>query len=428
MRRKPLTVSDSDQVARTAASTSILRTARKRLMTLERRLAASVVFAIAVLLYLLSAPPLLPHHIDPLTNTLTAWNLANEGTFYLDRWESVTGEDFYAQSNQIVTGRDRPISKYPPGAAILAAPIYAIFDDLDSVVVNYPTGSGDTASTKMDLPGLWPSAVVGALTTAGAVALLFSTFDRLVTRDAALIAAGAVGLGTSLWTIASQALWQHGPAALTIATGLWALSQDRLWLAGFAISPLLLIRPQAAIAIAVLGIFLSALRRSLMPAIALGLPATIGAALYLGFNVVAFGERLPTAAGGYAASIDGPSSRRFEALYRAFVDRYRGVFVYSPFTALAVPGLLGRRRAVPDWAWASLAGAAVLFLFQIRAGDFSGGVGFFGYRYPIEPLVFASPALLAAAVAWIGDSVWKKRLAFALVGLGVAVHAVGAFT
>lgn len=387
-----------------------------------------VLFAILSIIYLASAPPLLPHHIDPLTNTLTAWNVANEGSFYLDRWEAVTGPEFYAQSNQIIRGEGRPVSKYPPGSALLAVPLYLVFDGLSTIVANFPTGTGEIATAEMSLPALWPSVIVGAATTAGAVAVLFLTFETLVSRSRALVAATAIGLGTSLWTIASQALWQHGPAALAIAIGLWALAQDRMWLAGVALAPLLVIRPQAALAIATSGLLLSVIRRTLRPAIALGVPASLGVAAYLGFNTAVFGEILPEGAGGYAVTADVATGGRIDALRSAFFDRYRGVFVYSPFTLLPMPGLVRNARAVPDWAWASLVGGALLLVFQVRPGDFSGGVGFFGYRYPIEALVFASPALVAASVAWVGNSIWRQRVAVLLIALGIAIHAVGALT
>ena len=49
----------------------------------------------------------------------------------------------------------------------------------------------------------------------------------------------AACLGSDLWTVGSQAPWQHGPAALALVTAIWLLqpqptSRRRLALAGLA--------------------------------------------------------------------------------------------------------------------------------------------------------------------------------------------------
>jgi hypothetical protein len=60
--------------------------------------------------------------------------------------------------------------------------------------------------------------IAAAIITALSAAALFLTLCRLTTRRWAIALTLIYGLGTSTWSISSQALWNHGLAQLTLAT------------------------------------------------------------------------------------------------------------------------------------------------------------------------------------------------------------------
>src|SRR5262249_15308717 len=89
------------------------------------------------------------------------------------------------------------------------------------------------------------AAVVAALVAVALVRLL----RRLGLGRVALPTVLAAALGSDLWTVASQAPWQHGPAALALVVSLLLLVPDppmtrtRLLLAGLAPALLVAFRP-----------------------------------------------------------------------------------------------------------------------------------------------------------------------------------------
>src|SRR6185295_18114119 len=60
-----------------------------------------------------------------------------------------------------------------------------------------------------------------AILTALSALLVFLTLDRLVSRNWAIALTLVYGLGTSAWSISSQALWPHALAALALSVLCW---------------------------------------------------------------------------------------------------------------------------------------------------------------------------------------------------------------
>lgn len=62
---------------------------------------------------------------DPLTNSVTAWKLVEDRTVFLDDYAAWSG--IRTGPILVVEGDGRPVSQFPPGAALLAAPLYAVW-------------------------------------------------------------------------------------------------------------------------------------------------------------------------------------------------------------------------------------------------------------------------------------------------------------
>ena len=95
------------------------------------------------------------------------------------------------------------------------------------------------------------------------------------------------------------------------------------------------------------------------------------------------------------------------------VDPVRGLLALSPFIALAIVGLTRVWRRVPAALMGGAIGGALYLLIQWKANyRFSGGTQFIGYRYPLEAIAAAAPALYLAW-EWIARRK-LTRLAFTL--------------
>ncbi|MBM4363853.1 MAG: hypothetical protein FJ104_14325, partial [Deltaproteobacteria bacterium] len=155
---------------------------------------------------------------DTLPATLLPASLLREGDLALDEFTPLLEER--SPDGAVTLGRQvewtralRQVrghlrSSYPVGAAVLAAPFYAA-----------PVALG-RLETYADYRAVGKAAA-SALTALSA-GVLYLALCRLASARAALLLALFYGLGTPAWVIASQAMWQHGPAMLCLAVAMLA--------------------------------------------------------------------------------------------------------------------------------------------------------------------------------------------------------------
>ena len=116
------------------------------------------------------------------------------------------------------------INTFGPGVGLTALPFFAgvslFTDDLG-------------AQPKL----LWYTGkTVAAALVAASAYFVFLTGLTFASRRAALLLAAAYGLGTCVWSISSQALWQHGPVEFFLALGVWLLTRSKRQAARFGSS------------------------------------------------------------------------------------------------------------------------------------------------------------------------------------------------
>ncbi len=298
----------------------------------------------------------------------------------------------------------------------------------------------------------------------GALAAEF--LRRILARrfEPALAASGAIvfALGTIMWPY-STLLMSHGPAAAALVACWWAVEnaregRGRRWwaLAGFAAGWAVLIEYTSALALPpLLLLSLSAReagarslptgslaggglrpgpafspagaagrsegRQAAALAMALGfLPPVLGLALY---HQAAYGNPFdtgyrhlvsPVFAQWHARGFLGVGAPSLRALAGSFLDPARGLFAWSPFLALGVPGLLPlwrRDRAL------ALACAAELGLYALFTASFTYQAWGWsvGPRHITPACAFLLPPALAAA-EWLRDRGWG----FAAAGLALS--------
>ncbi len=272
--------------------------------------------------------------------------------------------------------------------------------------------------------------VMASLIAAASVAFLFLLLRRITSERRALLLAAVYAIGTSTWSISSQALWQHGASSLSIILSLLCLARflgdQRQWKAaagaGLFAALSTAMRPTDVLFFAVSVAVLSwrARRASLLVSYA-GFGGVIGGAVAF-HNLRLFGDLR----GGYAQSFDGAF---WSGLAGLTVSPSHGLFVYSPVLVFALAGawLCWKKGGTPGrviWPIALLFSIAHIALYA-RWSMWWGGECY-GPRLLVDVLPCLI-LLLAPALDWVARSrVLKGGFAAALV-FSASVQFIGAF-
>ena len=162
-------------------------------------------------------------------------------------------------SDNFVYVRGHFYDSHAPIGPLLALPVYALpvwigIPQRPELVANMFSKLAASIMVALSAVMLYRASrrLLGAATAAG-------TSSHRDARDVdrvALLAATTYGLGTSVWSTASLAIWTHTPAVLGFAVALWALTAGRAGLAGVAAAAACFARPATAPAAALLGLYL----------------------------------------------------------------------------------------------------------------------------------------------------------------------------
>jgi hypothetical protein len=343
---------------------------------------------------------------DVLPNTLFAWTLVQSGNVDYDEFATVSPTDerpdriertayffrgcgpvdpriqVFTTSPRSAGGPPPPLpdqhvcSIFPPGVAILALPV---------LIPAVLAGVSPSDATMLLLLGHLAASILEAIVAL----LLWSVFRRFVSGRWSVGLVLLYFLATSVRTVASQALWQHAGVHLGIALALWLvlderpLTARRAFLAGLALGFGTVARQTTALVLA--GIVS---RRTFIRAVA---GFGVGIIPLLVYNAVAFGN--PFEQGYGSKPFDTPI---LTGLYGLLLSPSRGLFVYAPYLAFAVAGLVlawRSRGLVPARLRAlGLVALATLLLYATYTEWWGGRV--FGARFldDLAPVLFAALA------------------------------------
>lgn len=273
-----------------------------------------------------------------------------------------------------------------------------------------------------------------------AVFLLFWAFATDIPPWGALVLALAWGLGTSAWSMMSQAIWQHTGAAPWLAGALLCLLRGRTsanWLpwAGLCLgcatlcrnSNLLIALPFTAY------VWLHHRKQFWQFAFLASLPAF--ALFYynyqafghpLKFGQLLVGSQLAKWKTGVASSFTTDPLRALVGFAGILVSPSRGIFVYSPVLLFGAVGLGAswRKGGDPLFRWASIGYLGVIVLHSFWF-DWWGGWTY-GYRLPFDCVILLT---LGIVPLWqnIQKIQWRKwGFVAALVG-SIVFQGLGAF-
>ena len=349
------------------------------------------------------------HDFDVLTNIASAWHLGNTGSPVLPGYEHLARPPFEGFMGSFMEAPGGTVSKYPPGAALLAAPLYALTPG-DLALETITNAARPDLETEIPWPPVWPSTLVAVIATALAMSLLGLTFLEQGTVREAWMATWVAALGTSAWSVASDALFMHGPAMLWIALGVYLSSRQHYWGSGLAFGAAVLTRPHTAVIPAAVGLGLGAYGRRMTPIVRVGLASSLGVLALLTYNGLTFGRW--SVLGGYGAvfaeKLVTPETRSFlDNLLGGLFDPFQGFLVLSPFLLLLVPGLLPAWRRSDPWVRGAAIGGLIYLLLQFKMNRYNPANATL-YRYPLEALTASAPLWFAAYRYWL-KARWQRR-------------------
>lgn len=348
---------------------------------------------------------------DVHSASIASWRIASTGQPWLDDVDpaALTGRDdlFVIEASN---GHD--VAARSPGPIAAAVPAYLTARLL-----------GVTDYTMV------PGSVMAALLTAGALAFLFLALRPCIGPVTAVIAVGAFGLTTPVWSVSADSMWTHPVTLLGIAGMAFGCAKERWWLVGMFGGVALWGRLHAVVIVALLGLGLAWSYRQPRIAVVVGTVSTC----WLGFSSVwgrwMYGEwRL---AGGYSVEAYAKQAVAAPPNIWDLVENHagfwvapdRGLLVWTPVLVLLAPALWRARHTLPAWTRWLVAGGLLYTLIQGQLNLFTGGSGFYGYRLTLELLTCLMPAYALAAHRAGREA---RALLGPVLGLQFAILAVGA--
>src|SRR5215813_9143839 len=263
-----------------------------------------------------------------------------------------------------------------------------------------------------------------ALLTALSATLLFVVLRRLTSWRWALALTLIYALGTSTWSISSQALWAHALSELCLVILCAILlapapSTAAFVGAGLTAGVMIANRPQMVVFAALALLFVWTYHRRQMIAFA-ALPAVIGVT-FIAYNRVVFQHT----AGGYGG-FDSFGAPILVGLAGLLISPNRGLLIYTPIMLFALWGAVRVWRVgAPPWVrWLTI-GVALHVLIYAKFQEWWAGYTY-GPRYFTDVL----PALtifLVYGLVPLCRAPAIRAAAAALIVYGIVVQAIGVY-
>ena len=356
---------------------------------------------------------------QPLNVTVAEWTDAADEAYRDGRLRTRGHRYFLAETARPETF----VNTFGLGAPLFGLPVYALLDlfvDLENDRYWWWHGGALTAS----------------LLTAGAVLLVFLSARRFVRPVPAALAALAFGLGSCVWPVSSQALWQHPASTFCLALGAWFLLRSTgrplsaAW-CGAALGMAVLCRPTTAVAVLCMGAYLLCTDRRGCAAYVLGgLPFLAVLLVYNGYyfdSPLVFGQTVASELIALRGEDTLWQSSWLESVPGLFISPSRGLVWFSPVlvlgfaTAAAVWREPRYRVLIP-----LQAAVVVMILVAGKWFDWFGGLTW-GYRSIIDTTPFL--ALLMVPLLERMRSRPVARIVFGgLLLWSVAAQFVGAWS
>lgn len=368
------------------------------------------IFLLCLLIFHINGRP--QPEVDCVTPPYVAWSLIRQGSMDLGKYPDL---DSYRGSELIGLSDGRWVATRPIGTVLFAipfvAPLTLCLPQPPSAVVMLHLGK-----------------FIAAFSVAGAAALFFLICCKLA-PGAAWPATVLFALGTCMASVASQALWTHGPATFWLCLAFYLLLEEtttlsfgRGFLIGLFFGLAILTRPTTVFLLFATGLWI-VLRGRMKFALSLiagSLPCLL---IYILANVQMGNHSFLGRSEGELRLNPTPLWIGATGL---LIAPSRGLLVYSPALLLAPLGLwvtLSRSLSHQTGLLISWFGASILtLLFYGQWYVWSGG-WCFGPRFLCETM--PTWCLLFALAYNALSTFWMRQVAISLVGLSIIVQFLG---
>lgn len=322
--------------------------------------------------------------------------------------------------------RQQYVSTFGPVPGITLLPLMTAIYALDD-------GITDKFTLRMSVAKLHASMLVAA-----SAVFLFMTALAFTTKRRALLVAAAFGLGTCVFAISSQTLWQQTVNMFFLCGAMYFFVQKSAIFSGAALSGLffgaaMACRPPSALFfIGALAFLAFRHRRSVLPFVLAATPVPLAVGVY---NIRFFGSPFSFAqelvghiiAKQKTGSPDLWQTPLLEGLAGLFVSPSRGLLIFSPFLVLSFWGLVRVFRVPAYAALRPLAiGAILTMLLQAKWFDWWGGWAY-GYRPWLDAVPFLCLLLVPVLDTVLATRVRRTVFSLALTW-AVFVQGLGALS
>jgi hypothetical protein len=444
---------------------------RERPSRLRRHLAGGIVFAILFAIYVGNGDSLPGNDATPNVHLAAAllsrgtlvytpqadpslfrWTVVHDGSVRSVRFRS-WNEQFAGHTMRELLGHGMlrsPVASYylsrttKPGVYISSYGAATGLFALPFVAAAYPLVEDLPERTEL----LWFLCKLAAsFAVAGSAWFLFLIAADHLRLSTAVILTLTYGLATSVWSVSSQALWQHAPGEFFLALGMFCLFRRKRgyapYLAGFAFGLAFMCRPTNSLAVLAGFVVLLADRRAALRYLAGGLPVAVAFFAYnlhyfdkliIFGQVTALVERAGaveqvTALAERVGAVDTSALWKHslsKGLAGVLVSPSRGLFVYSP---IFIVSLWAASRVWKARSWLPLRAAAIaavgMWLVTARWTGWWGG-WCYGYRMAVDTAI-----LLAFLAIPVAEKIRERRTLTIMVSMlvlwSVGVQVLGAF-
>ena len=315
----------------------------------------------------------------------------------------------------------KPYNGYPIGVSLLATPFVAVIELFKPSFTSLLTEEVPDNVEKV------LASIFGAVAGVLFFWLILNQFKRWVV---ALAATFIFSLCTSMWSLATRALWQHGPLVMMLVIAMLLLQRARynqslVQYVSLPLASAYIIRPIAAVPIVIISAFVLLYHRTFFLRY-LGWAALL-AIPWCFYNFEIYGRILSP----YYLLLfqqEGASPSPGMALAGLLISPGRGLFVYSPVLLFAFAGFVvavrdrEQRALHVAYAGTIVSMLAVIMLFPVWWAGHS-----FGPRFMTDLLPFF--AYFTAFALDLGPSSARKAMLAAMAILAVIsfdIHMRGA--
>jgi hypothetical protein len=304
--------------------------AKKRLRLAQEMLLTLLVFVVVLTGYVTSRNIT---SFDSVWSMHTTMSLLREGNTNLDEYRDLIDRLSIRHATETIDGHLYNV--YPVGSSVVAAPLAALFD----FAAQRAWGFSLNRYFQVMVPEPFEM-LIASIIMALAVVVMYRIARLFLPPLSSLALTFIFAFCTSAWSVASRALWQHGPSMLMLSSALYLLllARRRPWLVQFASLPLALayvIRPTNSLSVAVLTLYvLIEYRRYFLHYLLWALWVAVPFGL---LNLSVYHSLLPNY---YSWFREFSTGTLFEALAGNLISPSRGLLIYSPVLLFSIVGLV----------------------------------------------------------------------------------------